>query len=121
MPPRNATGMKTAERTSTIATSAPETSFIAFCAAAKGPRPSVRMMRSMFSSTTIASSTTMPIESVIAKSVSVLSEKPRSQRPAIVPIRDTGTASIGMRVARQLCRKRKTTMSTRMPASPNVR
>lgn len=68
----------------------------------------------------MASSTTMPIESVIAKSVSVLSEKPKSQRPAIVPMSDTGTASIGMSVARQFCRKTKTTRSTRMPASNSV-
>lgn len=68
--------------------------------------------------TTMASSTTMPIESVIAKSVSVLTAK--SQRPAIVPMSDTGAASIGMSVARQFCRKTKTTRSTRMPASNSV-
>ena len=57
----------------------------------------------------------------MAKSVSVLSEKPQSQSPAIVPIRLTGTASIGINVARQLCRKTKTTSRTRMPASMSVR
>ena len=90
-------------------------------AASKGESPSVRIRRSTFSSTTMASSTTMPMESVIAKSVSVLSEKPKSQRPAIVPMSETGTASIGMSVARQLCRKMKTTSSTRAPASASVR
>ena len=63
----------------------------------------------------------MPIESVMAKSVSVLSEKSRSHSPAIVPMSDTGTAMIGMSVARQLCRKTKTTRSTRNPASASVR
>ncbi len=78
------------------------------------------MIRSMFSSTTIASSTTIPMASVIANNVRVLIEKFRTQRPAIVPISDTGTASIGMSVARQLCRKTNTTMSTRSPASKSV-
>ena len=94
--------MKTADRTSTMATSAPETSCIALMEASKGESFSVRIRRSTFSSTTMASSTTMPMESVIAKSVSVLSEKPKSQRPAMVPMSDTGTASMGMSVARQL-------------------
>jgi len=62
----------------------------------------------------------MPIASVIAKSVRVFNEKPNAQSPAMVPIKDTGTANIGMSVVRQFCRKRKTTRSTRSPASPKV-
>ena len=42
----------------------------------------------------------MPIASTIANSVSVLIEKPNSHSPAKVPISDTGTAIIGMKVAR---------------------
>ncbi len=36
------------------------------------------------------------------------------------PTRATGTASSGMSVARKLCRKTKTTMTTRMSASTRV-
>ena len=56
--------------------SAPDTSRIASIEASFGPIFSSRMRRSTFSSTTIASSTTMPIASTIAKRVSVLIEKP---------------------------------------------
>jgi len=34
-----------------------------------------------------------------------LIEKPNSHRPAKVPISEIGTATIGISVARQLCRK----------------
>ena len=78
------------------------------------------MRRSTFSSTTMASSTTMPMAMTIANSVSVLIPKPKSQRPAKVPTSDTGTAIIGMSVARQLPRKRKTTSTTSRPASNRV-
>ncbi len=47
-------------------------------------------------------------------------EKPRATKAAKVPIRDTGTAIMGMRVARRLPRKTKTTMSTRSMASTSV-
>ena len=45
-----------------------------------------RMCRSMFSITTIASSTTMPVASTMPNSVSVLIEKPNSLTKANVPI-----------------------------------
>ncbi len=76
MPPRNATGMNTAHSTSTMAITAPETSRIASMAASFAAMPRSRIRRSTFSSTTMASSTTMPMASTIAKSVSVLIEKP---------------------------------------------
>ena len=62
----------------------------------------------------------MPMASVMAKSVSVLSEKPMTQRPAMVPTRETGIASIGMSVVRRFCRNRNTTINTKRPASPRV-
>ena len=52
----------------------PVTSRIALIAASRGARPSSRMIRSTFSSTMIASSTTIPIASTMAKSVNVLIE-----------------------------------------------
>ena len=58
--------------------------------------------------------------SVMAKRVSVLSESPNAQRPAMVPMRETGIASSGISVARQFCRNRKMTRSTKVPASKSV-
>ena len=78
------------------------------------------MLRSTFSTTTIASSTTMPIASTRPNSVSVLSEKPSADMTAKVPISDTGMAMIGMIAVRQLCRKTMTTSTTRPTASNSV-
>ena len=72
------------------------------------------------STTTMASSTTSPIASTSANSVRVLMENPSARKAEKAPIRDTGTASIGMSVARQLSRKMKTTSSTSNPASSSV-
>ena len=120
MPPRKATGTNTEQSTRTMAISAPETSRIASIAASWAPIFSSRIRRSTFSSTTIASSTTMPMASTMAKSVRVLIEKPKMYRPAKVPMMDTGTASIGISVARQDCRKTNTTSSTSTAASKIV-
>ena len=78
------------------------------------------MIFSTASTTTIASSTTMPIASTSPNSVSMLIEKPISSRPAMVPTSDTGMASIGMIVARMLPRNTYTTSSTSTNASMNV-
>ena len=77
-------------------------------------------MRSTSSTTTIASSTTMPIASTSASSETVLAEKPSASITANVPISDTGTAISGISVARKLPRNRKTTITTRMKASIRV-
>ena len=53
------------------------------------------MCRSMFSMTTIASSTTRPVASVMPKSVSVLIEKPNSLTNANVPTSETGIVMAG--------------------------
>ena len=53
-------------------------------------------------------------------SESVLTEKPSSGKTAKVPMSDTGTASIGISVARQFCRNRKTTRITSTMASASV-
>ena len=75
------------------------------------------MMRSTFSTTTMASSTTMPIARISPSSVSMLSEKPKTSITPKVPISEMGTATIGMSVARQLCSERKTTRITSSSAS----
>ena len=53
----------------------------------------------------MASSTTNPIASTSPKSESVLMENPRIGKTMNAPISDTGTASNGIKVARQPCRK----------------
>ena len=78
------------------------------------------MCRSTFSTTTIASSTTMPMASTRPNSDSVLSENPSPSITANVPTSDTGTATSGMIEARQVCRKTTTTMTTSRIASNSV-
>ncbi len=64
--------MNTAVSTSEVAMIGPVTCSMARIAASRGESPSSRMTRSTFSSTIIASSTTMPIANTKPKSVSVL-------------------------------------------------
>ena len=64
------------------------------------------MLRSTFSTTTIASSTTMPIASTSPNSVIRLIEKPSASMPANVVISDTMIATMQMIVVRKLCRNR---------------
>ena len=83
-----------------------------FSAASYGRMP-CSMCRTMFSSMTMASSTTKPTDSVNASSVILLIEKPNTYIAAQVPISDTGTASAGMTVAEMERRNRKITRMTR--------
>ena len=78
------------------------------------------MLRSTFSTTTIASSTTMPIASTRPNSDSALMEKPNASISPNVPTIDTGTAISGMIEARQVCRNTITTMTTSASASSSV-
>jgi hypothetical protein len=102
-----------------MATTGPVTSSIALCVASLGPSPSARC-RSVFSTTTIASSTTIPIASTSPNRVSVLIVNPSMAMTAKVPITATGTASVGISVARQFWRKMKTTRKTSRIASKRV-
>ena len=111
-----AVGTNTAISTSEMAITAVPTSSIVRCEACRGDSPSA-MLRSTFSTTTIASSTTMPIASTSPNSVSMLSEKPNASISAKVPIKDTGIATIGMIDERHDCRKTMMTMTTRITAS----
>jgi hypothetical protein len=70
--------------------------------------------------TTIASSTTMPIANTRPNSDSMFSENPNSAMAANVPTSDTGMASSGMRLARQVCRNTSTTSTTNATASNSV-
>ena len=78
------------------------------------------MLRSTFSTTTMASSTTMPMASTSPNSERLLSEKPNIAMKKKVPMSDTGMATIGMTAARQVCRNRMTTSTTRTIASTMV-
>src|SRR5215510_2347245 len=119
MPAMNAVGTNTDMITSVIATIGPDTSSIAFFDASTGDRPSF-IRRSTFSTTTIASSTTMPIASTRPNIDRLLSEKPNADMPANVPISDTGTATIGITVVRQSCRNTSVTRNTSANASNSV-
>src|SRR5215213_8242848 len=100
MPAMNAVGTNTAHKTNAIAITGAVTSSIAFRDASLGDNPSANQ-RSTFSTTTIASSTTIPIASTSPNNERLLSEKPSSASTANVPISDTGTAIMGISVARQ--------------------
>ena len=81
MPSMNATGMNTAHSVSVVATTARPISMAASVAACSGGLP-MRRWRTMFSTSTMASSTSMPTTSDSASMVSVFIEKPNSvQRP----------------------------------------
>src|SRR5579885_1189254 len=119
MPEMNAAGMKTQLSTSVMAMPAPVISDMAWWAAARGDRPS-SMLRSTFSTTTMASSTTMPMASTSPNSDRLLNEKPNTAMTAKVPMTDTGSDTRGMSEVRQLCRKMKMTRATRKDDSNRV-
>ena len=106
-----AEGTNTAHSTSAIAISAAPTSSMLLNAASRGERPAA-ILRSTFSTTTIASSTTMPIASTSPNSERLLSVNPNTAMKKKVPISETGMATIGMMAARQVCRNRMTTSTT---------
>ena len=114
-----AAGTNTADSTSAIAISAPPTSSMLLRAASRGESPA-SMLRSTFSTTTIASSTTMPIASTRPNSDRLLSEKPNRLITKKVPTSEIGIATIGMMAARQVCRNRITTSTTSTSASTMV-
>ena len=97
-PAKKASGMNTDTSTTVTPTIAPEICPIALRVASSGGKPSVVMMRSTFSTTTMASSTTMPITSTMPNIVSTLIEKPNISSTANVPISEIGTTSVGISV-----------------------
>ena len=101
-------------------TMAPPICFMAFTVARRASRPSSIMMRSTFSTTTMASSTRMPMLSTMPNMVSMLMENPESHITAKVPSRATGTTSVGIRVARKFWRNRNMTRNTSRTASSRV-
>ncbi|CAI2486628.1 Uncharacterised protein [Serratia ficaria] len=119
-PPKNAIGINTADSTMAMPTSAPCICPIDLRVASFGGSPSADMTRSTFSTTTMASSTSRPIASTMPNIVRVLIEKPQAANTAKVPSSTTGTAMVGISVARKFCRNRYITRNTRMMASNSV-
>ena len=115
----NAHGTNTAQSTSATAITGPVTSSMALHAASRGESPRASH-RSTFSTTTMASSTTMPIANTRPNKERLLRLKPMAAMTAKVPIMATGTAISGMIAARQFCKNTSTTRATRMMASRSV-
>ena len=88
-------------------------------AASYGVRP-FSMCLAAPSTTTMASSTTMPIARMIANSVVRLTLNPIAAIAAKAPMMVTGTVVAGTSMARQSCRKTKITASTSSAASIRV-
>jgi hypothetical protein len=98
--------MKTEHMTSTTATSELAISPIDLIVASLGGRWCCSMLRSTFSHTTMASSTTMPMASTRPNSVRRLIEKPSASIPVNVAMSAMTIATLQMIVVRKLCRNR---------------
>ncbi len=110
--PKKLTGTNTAANTMEVAIKAPDNSRIALCVASRAVTRSA-MIRSTFSTTTIASSTTIPIAKINPSKVSIFNEKPKINMKPNVPIKEIGTAIVGIKAARQFCNERNTTRTTK--------
>ncbi len=119
-PGKKAMGTKTAASTSAMPMRAPVIWVIDLRVADRGGSPSSLMTRSTFSTTTMASSTRRPMASTMPNMVSVLMPKPKAASTPMVPRSTTGTAMVGMSVARKFCRKRNITRNTSTTASRSV-
>ena len=112
IPPTNAVGIKTAINTKTTPTTGPVISPIACSTASFDEYFPVSSKRVEFSTTTIASSTTMAIASTKPKRVRVFTENPNKCMTAKVQISDTGMVRDGIITARQFCKNNKITSMT---------
>ena len=100
------TGMNTAMKTSVVEIQAAVTSLRASLTARRMLDVPCSNFVITASTTTMALSTTVPMASTKAKSVSRFSEKPAILTMAKVPISETTIVMDGMRVARKSCRKK---------------
>ena len=120
MPLMNRIGMKTAASEMVIERMVNPISLDPLKAAAMGLRP-LSMWRTVFSSMTMASSTTKHTERISAIIDSVLRLKPSSAITTSVPRIENGSASAGISVARPLRRNAKITITTSSSVNPMVR
>ena len=120
VPPVKVTGMKTAINTNVQVSIAIVTSPIADLVAAYGEVYPLSNLVCTASTTTMASSTTVPIAKTKAKSVNRLILNPATERQAKVPINETKTEMVGISVLLKSCKKKYTTMITNKIASNKV-
>src|SRR5437773_4523641 len=104
MPPIRRMGMKTATSEVLIESTVKPTSLEPRRVASVGESPCSRY-RVMFSITTMASSTTKPVEMVSAIKDKLSTLYPSKYMTAKVPIKETGTATPGMMVAHPVTQK----------------
>ena len=114
-----ANGAYTATKVAVMVMTAKPISRAPLILAEKGSIPSSICLK-IFSSITIASSTTKPIASTSASNVRVLMEKPASAIKANVPTKLTGMVTMGINEARKVLRKTKITSATKITASTIV-
>ena len=119
MPGMKATGTNTAASVSEVAITAVPISSAASIAACIGDLP-MRRWRTMFSISTIASSTRMPTTTDSASSVMMLRVKPNRYITAKVGITDSGSATAEIQVARQSRRNSQTTSSASTAPSYSI-
>ena len=105
IPPKKDTGTNTAINTKEVATTAPNTSSIEMFVASLGALPSC-MCRCVFSSTTIASSTTRPTANTSPNKINKFIENPIPDKKINTPINDTGIAQKGINAALAVPRNR---------------
>ena len=120
MLPKKAIGINTAVSTSVIPTSAPLISCMDFKAAALASRCSSCIRRSIFSTTTMASSTSRPMAKIRANKVKLFRVISKTYSTAKVAKTTIGIVTAGIIVARQFCRKINITTMTRIMASTRV-
>ena len=115
----NATGTKITTSENVVAMTARPISCVASAAASFGVTPFSSTYRKIFSSTTIASSMTMPVASDSASIVMLFSVNPAIFMKVKVPTIDVGIARAAMKVTRRFRMNRKTTMLASRP--PRIR
>ena len=119
IPAMPATGIKTAISTSVVAITGAVTCFMAATVASLGFMP-FSMLTCTASTTTMASSTTIPMASTRPSRDNTLMVNPSRGKSMKAPTSDTGMATVGIRVARQSWMKTNTTRITRARAIKSV-
>ena len=119
MPGMNSTGMKTAINEAVIDRMVKPISREPLNAASIGASPASRW-RTMFSSMTMASSTTNPTDSVSASNERLSRLNPSRYMPANAPTVEIGSARLAITVAARRRKNKKITRTTSPPASSSV-
>ena len=120
-PPMKATGKKIAISETVVATTASTISFDPVTAASQGERFSSSMCRKMFSSTMIASSITMPVETDRPSIVMLFSVKPAHRMAKKVAMIDVGMDTAAMSAGRQFRHPRNTQTMRLARRAPRTR